>query len=57
MTAKEKLKQEIKLSWDMLQFYKSMHNDDSKDVCMWRHIWYAYCDAFKIVYGEEYNHD
>ena len=57
MEAKEKLKQEIKLSWDMLQFYKSKHNDDSKELCMWRARWSAYEEAFKIVYGEEYIYD
>lgn len=57
MTAKEKLKKEIDFAWLMLQEAKSMYNDDSKEVCMWRSLWYAYQDAFKIVYGEEYNND
>lgn len=54
MTAKEKLKQEINLAWLMLQEAKIMYDDDSKEVCMWRSLWYAYQESFKIVYGEEY---
>ena len=57
MEAKERLKQEINLAWNILQFYKSMYDDDSKYVLMWRSRWYAYYDAFKIVYGDEYYHD
>ena len=56
MEAKEKLKKEIDSAWTMLQYYESIDSDDSKDVRMWRHLWYAYSESFKIVYGEEYSH-
>lgn len=57
MEAKEKLKQEINSAWFMLQDSKSRYDEDSKQVCMWRSLWYAYQESFKIVYGEEYIHD
>ena len=57
MEAKQRLKQEINSAWLMLQDSESRYDDDSKEVCMWRSLWYAYHTAFKIVYGEEYNHD